>query len=78
MDRDFRPENQKKYDKVLATIRCLLAGLGINPGTIGDRAQDYVKKQRDIEGTKGTREHNSCLLSGDFTPLNSSTKVIVE
>ncbi len=49
IDWTFSPENQKKYDDVLARNRRLQAELGIESRTIEQRAQDYVERQKKIE-----------------------------
>ncbi len=52
MDWNLTPENQKKYDEVVAHTRRLQAELGIKPRTIEERARDYAEKQKQVEELK--------------------------
>jgi hypothetical protein len=47
MDWSFPPELQKKYEEVLARTRCLQKEFGIEPRTIEQRYQNYLKRQEE-------------------------------
>lgn len=47
MDWSFPPDLQKRYDEILATTRRLQKELGIEPRTLEQRYQDYLKRQED-------------------------------
>lgn len=46
-DWSFPPELQKRYEEILATTRRLQQELGIEPRTIEQRYQDYLKRQAE-------------------------------
>ena len=46
-DWSFPPDLQKKYDEVLATIRRLQSEFGIEPQTLEQRHQAYLKRQAE-------------------------------
>lgn len=47
MDWIFPPELQERYDRLLVQIRSLQEQLGIEPRTIEQRYQDYLKKKEE-------------------------------
>lgn len=47
MDWNLNPENQKKYDEVLANNRRMQEILGIEPRTLEQRAADYQRKKAE-------------------------------
>lgn len=47
IDWSLPPDLQKQYDKVLANIRRLQAELGIEPRTLEQRHQDYLKRKAE-------------------------------
>ena len=49
MDWSLNPENQKKYDEVLANNRRMQEILGIKPRTLEQRAADYQRKKAEAE-----------------------------
>lgn len=49
MDWSLNPENQKKYDEVLANNRRMQEILGIKPRTLEQRAADYQRKKAEVE-----------------------------
>lgn len=47
IDWSFPPDLQKKYDEVSAKIRQLQQELGIQPRTLEQRYQDYLKRKEE-------------------------------
>ena len=47
IDWSFPPDLQEQYNRVLAQTRRLQKELGIEPRTIEQRYQDYLRKQAD-------------------------------
>lgn len=47
IDWSLPPDLQKRYDEILATTRRLQAELGIEPRTLEQRYQDYLKRKED-------------------------------
>lgn len=46
-DWSFPPDLQKRYDEILATTRRLQKELGIEPRTLEQRHQDYLKRKEE-------------------------------
>lgn len=68
IDWSFPPEIQAQYDRVLEQTRRLQKELGIQPRTLEQRHQDYIK--RKIEEQKIKEELNKIqALTGHRRPL---------
>ena len=52
MDWSLNPENQKKYDEVMANNRRMQEILGIEPRTLEQRAADYQRKKAEQDELK--------------------------